>query len=94
MTFRRIVINDEDLDLVITNQETRDLAMNVAAAFSRYKYGALAIVASSSFVFGMSRMLELSIDNERMPVAVFKTEALARAWIAEVRQLQADAQAG
>ena len=83
-----IVINDDDIRLKFNREEQELLAGEVLSAFSRFSFGTLAVVANSDLAFGLSRVLEMSIKNERIPVAVFRSERLAREWIAEIRKLR------
>ena len=80
-----LVINDDDLDLDISNEEGRMLIELIKSTYKNFERCVMAVVATKDDVFGMSRMLELSIGNERMAVSVFRSEALARSWIQEMR---------
>ncbi len=82
-----IVINDDDIKLDFSRVEEKFLIEKVKSTFSNFERGALAIVASYDFVFGMSRLLEISIENEQIAVAVFRSEELARKWIQEIRTM-------
>ena len=82
-----IVLNDEDIKLDFKKEEEQLLIRKVQSTFSQFDKGALAVVANSDLIFGLSRMLEVSIQNERIAVAVFRSEALARKWIKEIRGL-------
>jgi len=82
-----IVINDDDLQLDFNKQEQQALIGKVESIYNEFNQGALAVVANNDFVFGLSRMLELSIQNERIAISVFRSEELARKWIQEIRDL-------
>ncbi len=82
-----IVINDDDIDINISREEEQLLISNVEHTYAKFDIGALAVVANSSFVFGLSRMLEMSIQNERIAISVFRSEELARKWIQDIRGL-------
>ncbi len=82
-----IVINDDDIKLDFTKEEVELITKKVKSTFEKYECGGLAIVASHDLVFGMSRMLEMSIINEKIAVAVFRSEELARKWIQEIRAM-------
>ncbi len=82
-----IVINDDDIKLKISRDESDLLHRKVTSTFEKFEYGALAIVAGHDLVFGMSRMLEMSIANEKIAVAVFRSEDLARQWIQEIKAM-------
>ena len=82
-----IVINNEDIAIEFGKQEISNIAEVVENAFSQFDRGGLAIVAQNSLAFGLSRMLEMSIINDQITIAVFRTELLARQWIAEMRML-------
>ena len=83
-----IIVNDEDIKLEFSREEEQDLIGKVESNYAKYDNGALAVVAYSDFVFGMSRMLEISVHNERMAISVFRSEELARKWIGEIKGLQ------
>ena len=82
-----IVINDDDIDLKMNREEEQLLINDVERTYARFDIGALAVVASNVLVFGLSRMLEMSIQNERIAVSVFRSEELARKWIQDIRGL-------
>ena len=82
-----IVINDDDIKLDITKEEEQLIFSKVKSTFEKFECGAMAVVASHDIVFGLSRMLEITIENERIAVAVFRTEDLARKWINEIRAI-------
>ncbi|MDY6954485.1 MAG: hypothetical protein SWE60_23520 [Thermodesulfobacteriota bacterium] len=82
-----IVVNDDTIELDFSREEEKALSGKVKAVFSHFDAGALAIVAKNDLVFGLSRMLQMSIDNERIAVAVFRSDLLARKWIDEIRKL-------
>lgn len=82
-----IVVNDDDLKLEFTREEEQLLVGMVKSTFQEFERGALAIVASHDFVFGLSRVLEITIENERIAVSVFRSEDLARKWIQEIRSM-------
>ncbi len=82
-----IVINDDDIKLQFTKEEEQLLIKKVESVYSKFLFGALAIVAAADFVFGMSRFLENFIENERIAITVFRTEAVARDWIEEIKEL-------
>ncbi len=82
-----IVINDDPIELVFSREEEKQLFENVRMTFKNFNRGALAIVANNDLVFALSRMLEVSIESDKIAVAVFRSEALARKWIDEIRQL-------
>jgi len=82
-----IVINLDDIKLQFTRGEEQLLYDKVESTYSTFAKGALAVVASSDFVFAMSRLLENSIQNERIAISVFRSDELARRWIIEMREL-------
>lgn len=86
-----IVINDDDIKLDFTREEMDLIVNEVTTTFEQFDHGALAIVANHDLVFGMSRMLEMSIVNEKIAVAVFRSESLARKWIQEIRAMHGQA---
>lgn len=85
-----IVINDNDIILDFSREEEKLLYSKVESTFANFVRGALAVVADNDLVFGLSRMLEISIQNERIAIAVFRSEALARKWIQEIRELHTE----
>ena len=89
-----IVINSEDLDLQFTRNEEQSLIYKVESTYSNFSGGALAVVAYSDLVFGLSRLLQSSIQNERMVISVFRSEELARKWIKEMKELQSQPNEG
>ena len=82
-----LVINSRDIELVFSRSEEKLIAEKIEETFSHFESGGLAIVAKTDLVFGLSRVLQSSIENERIAVAVFRSEELARRWIEEVRYL-------
>ena len=82
-----IVINDDDIKLDFSRAEEQSLIKKVESTYTQFDIGALAVVASSDLVFGLSRMLEISIHNEFIAISVFRSETLARKWIQEIREL-------
>ena len=82
-----IVINDYDLKIKFSPNERELIGHKVESTFSHFKKGALAVVAKHDLAFGLSRMLEMSVNNELITVAVFRSEDLARKWIQEIRGL-------
>lgn len=82
-----IVVNDNDIQLDFTKTEEQLIFDKVKSTFGKFERGALAVVASHDLVFGMSRMLEINIENEQIAVSVFRTEDLARKWIKEMRAM-------
>ena len=82
-----IVINYDDITLRFNREEEQALSDKVKSTFEKFDYGALAIVANLDIVFGLSRMLEASIENERIAISVFRSEELARKWIQEMRTI-------
>ena len=86
-----IVINDANIKLDFSQAEENLMIEKVKSTFEKFERGALAIVARHDFVFGMSRMLEISIENEQIAVSVFRSENLARKWIQEMRTMHKQA---
>jgi hypothetical protein len=82
-----IVVNDDDIKLDFTKAEEQLIFTKVKSTFGKFERGALAVVAGHDLVFGMSRMLEINIENEQIAVSVFRTEDLARKWIQEMRSM-------
>lgn len=82
-----IVINDDDITLDVSRKEEQLVVDNVKSTFEKFEHGALAIVANYDFVFGLSRVLAATIENERIVVSVFRSEDLARKWIQEIREM-------
>ena len=63
------------------------LIKKVGTIYTNFSLGALAVVACNDFIFGMRRLLEMSIRNELIAISVFRSEALARMLIDEIREL-------
>ena len=82
-----IVINSDDLEIEFTQEQISLLAGKLRSVFQNFEKGASAVVANSDYVFGMSRMVQSMVDNDRIAVAAFRTEKLARLWIQEMRTL-------
>ena len=82
-----IVINDDDIELSFSREEEQLLIKKVETTYNKFSLGALAVVACNDFIFGMSRLLEISIQNELIAISVFRSEALARMWIDEIKEL-------
>ena len=82
-----LVINCKDVELVFSRAEEKLIVEKIQETFSHFESGGLAIVAKTDLVFGLSRVLQSSIEKERIAVAVFRSEELARRWIEEVRYL-------
>ncbi len=82
-----IVINDDDIKLDFTRAEEQLISDKIKYAFEKLEHGALAVVANSDFVFGLTRMLSITIENEQIVISVFRSESLARKWIQEIRML-------
>jgi hypothetical protein len=59
----------------------------VISTFEHFERGALAVVANSDYIFGLTRMLTATVENELIAISVFRSEALARKWIQEIREL-------
>ena len=89
-----IVINDDDIILSFSRGEEKLLIDKVKSIYGKFQKGALAIVAESDIIFGLSRMLGISIENEFIAVSVFRSEDLARKWIEEIRKLHNQGQRG
>lgn len=83
-----IVINDADMKLDFTRAEEQLIIDKAKATFEKFERGALAVVANHDVVFGLSRMLATTIENDQIAVSVFRTEGLARKWIQEMREMQ------
>lgn len=82
-----IVINDDDIKLDFSREEEQHLIDKVKSIFGKFERGALAIVTNHDLVFGLSRMLEMTIENEQIVVSLFRTEDSARKWIQEAREM-------
>ncbi|MDB9822273.1 hypothetical protein OAC89_01055 [Deltaproteobacteria bacterium] len=82
-----IVINNDDIKLDFSREEEQLLIKKVESTYAKFDIGALAVVARSAFVFALSRMLEMSIHNERIAISIFRSETLARKWIQEIKGL-------
>ncbi|MBU0985826.1 MAG: hypothetical protein KKH68_01125 [Proteobacteria bacterium] len=82
-----IVINDDDIKLDFTRVEEQLIFGKVKSTFENFDHGALAVVANHDIVFGLSRMLAITIENEQIAVSVFRSEDLARKWIQEMRAM-------
>lgn len=82
-----IVINDDDIRLDFSKEEEQSINDKVKSTFGKFERGALAVVANQDFVFALSRMLSTAIENERIPISVFRSEELARKWIQEMRAM-------
>lgn len=81
-----IVLNDDNLKIKFNKEETQRIGTAVESAFSAYTRGGLAIVAKHDLAYGLSRMLEMSIHNDAISIAVFRNEKDARDWIYSIRQ--------
>ena len=86
-----IVINADDIELDFTQSQVSMLADKLKSVFQNFERGASAVVADKDFIFGMCRMLQAMIVNDRIVVAAFRTEKLAREWIREIRTLHKSA---
>ena len=82
-----IVVNHDDLVLQITRTEEQLISKTVKNTFQQFERGALAVVPKNDYIFGLTRMLSTTIDNEHIPISVFRSETLARKWIQEMRDL-------
>ncbi len=82
-----IVINSDDMEIDFTQGQISLLAEKLKSVFKNFERGASAVVANKDFIFGMSRMVQAMIDNDRIAVSAFRTEELARQWIQEMRTL-------
>ena len=82
-----IVINDDDIRLDFSKEEEQSINDKVKSTFGKFERGALAVVANQDFVVAISRMLSTAIENERIPISVFRSEELARKWIQEMRAM-------
>jgi len=82
-----IVLNDDDIKISFSVEEEKMIAEKVRTTFEKFELGALAVVATQDFVFGISRILATTIENERIAVSVFGSEELARKWIQEMREM-------
>ena len=82
-----IVIHEEDLLIDVSREKIEELKERVKEAFRSYRKGAVAFVAKKDLIFGMCRQLELIMDNEKIAIAVFRTEQLAREWIKEIQHI-------
>ena len=82
-----IVINDDDIELSFSRKEEQLLIEKVETTYTKFSLGALAVVACNDLIFGMSRSLEISIRNELITISVFRSEAHARMWIDEIKEL-------
>ncbi len=82
-----IVINSDDIELDFTQRQVSLLSDKIKSVFQNFERGASAVVANKDFIFGMCRMLQAMIDNDRIAVSAFRTEELARLWIQEIRSL-------
>ncbi len=85
--FTEIVHLEEPIHLSFTNEEEEMFIQDLGAVLSNYSSAAIAIVAKDDLSFGLSRMLELSIVNDRITIQVFRSEAPARQWIASRRHV-------
>ena len=85
-----LVINSDDIELDFTQSEVWLLADKMKSIFQNFERGASAVVANTDFIFGMCRMLQTMIDNDRIAVSAFRTEELARKWIQEIRTLHSN----
>ena len=66
------------------NHQTR-IMREAIEMLSPLDHCAVAFVADLDFVYGMCRQLQLQIENDRILMSVFRTEATAWAWINEMR---------
>ncbi|MDY6989483.1 MAG: hypothetical protein SWQ30_15665 [Thermodesulfobacteriota bacterium] len=82
-----IVINEADMKLNFTRAEEQLITDKAKATFENFERGALAVVANHDVIFGLSRMLATTIENDQIAVSVFRTEGLAREWIQEMREM-------
>ena len=82
-----IIIHDDDFSIDVSEDSLKSLPGKVQSTFGTYARGALAFVANIDLVFGLCRQLEMLMENAAIQVAVFRSEALARSWIAEIQSL-------
>lgn len=76
-----IVINEDDIELQFSTTEEQLISQKVNSTFEKFERGALAVVAGSDYVFGMTRMVDNDTEENHIAVSVFRTEDSARKWI-------------
>ena len=84
-----IVINEDDIELQFSTTEEQLIAKKVNSTFEMFERGALAVVAGSDYVFGMTRMLDDDTDDNHIAVSVFRSEDSARNWIKNIMVVHA-----
>lgn len=82
-----IVINADDIELDFSPAEEQLISNDVNSTLEKFERGALAVVTSHDFVFGLTRMLDNETENKHIEVSVFRTEDAARKWIQELRAM-------
>ena len=82
-----IVIHSDDMEIHFADSQIPALREKVKEAFVRFDRGALAFVSTKDHIFGLCRQLEMTMDNERIAISVFRSEGLARKWIDEIRSV-------
>jgi hypothetical protein len=82
-----LVINTHDLQVETSTQMSQELTGKAAHVFNNFKRVAVSVVCPTDLAFGLARYFGLSLVNETIDVAVFRTEDAAKKWLDEMRSL-------
>ena len=82
-----LVINTHDLKVETSIQMSQELIDKAAQVFNKFKRVAVSVVCPTDLAFGFARYFGMSLVNEKIDVAAFRTEDAARRWIDEMRSL-------
>ena len=82
-----LVINTHDLQVETSTQMSQELTDKAAHVFNSFKRVAVSVVCPTDIAFGLARHFGMSLVNEKIDVAAFRTEDAARRWIDEARSL-------
>jgi hypothetical protein len=76
-----VMLEWTDTSIVPLSRELREVARHIALLRDRVRFGAFAVVAGKTVLFGMSRMFLVFADGLFDETAVFRTAAEAEVWL-------------
>jgi hypothetical protein len=82
-----IIIHSDDIEIQLTSERISMLREEVKKTFLNFEKGALAFVCNTDLMFGLCRQLEMTMDNEKIAISVFRSEGLARSWVDEIKTI-------
>lgn len=81
-----IVVHHRDVELSLKTNDINRLVHHTRSVLMGLKKGAITFISPSDLIYGICRAIQIQLENERLPMSVFRSEVKGREWLNKIRQ--------